>query len=64
MFNLLNTYFNTQINGIPTEEYPSLAKRPKYTLLDKTKIKKTFNLDIPFYEDSLKKCLKVMTNEV
>ena len=56
--------FNTQINKILTEEHPALAKRPKYSLMDKTKIKKTFNLEIPFYKDSLKKCLKIIKNEV
>lgn len=54
--------FNTKINKIQTEEFPALVKRPKYSLLDNEKIKKTFNLEIPFYKDSLKKCLKIIRN--
>lgn len=45
------------INAIPTSAYPTPAKRPKYSLLNKTKIKETFNLQIPFWKDSLIKML-------
>ncbi len=55
--------FNTIINAISTKKYPAVAKRPKYSLLDKTKIKNTFNI-IPLpYKDSLKKCIKILKNE-
>ena len=53
----------TQINGISTEEYPTTAKRPKYSLLDKTKIKETYNIKVPNYKYSLKKCIKILQNE-
>ena len=43
---------------IPTEAYPTKAKRPFYSVLDKNKIKNTFNLDIPHWKESLKKCLQ------
>ena len=43
---------------IPTEAYPTKAKRPFYSVLDKSKIKNTFNLDIPHWKESLKKCLQ------
>ena len=43
---------------IPTEAYPTKAKRPFYSVLDKSKIKNTFNLDIPYWKESLKKCLQ------
>lgn len=33
------------------------AKRPKYSILNVEKIKKTFNIDIPMWEDALKCCL-------
>ena len=52
--------FTTQINGIPTSEYPTPAKRPNYSLLDKSKIKDTFGLEIPNYKDSLQKCLEIL----
>ena len=55
--------FKTQINGISTEEYPTAAKRPKYSLLDKTKIKETYNIKVPFYKDSIEKCIKILQNE-
>ena len=55
--------FNTKINGISTLEFPTAAKRPKYSLLDKSKIKEKFNVLIPNYKDSLKKCLKILNDE-
>jgi len=47
-----------KINPILTKDYPTPAKRPKYSLLDKTKIKETFGIKIPFWKDSLEKCLR------
>ena len=49
-----------QINPIETKEYPTPASRPHYSLLNKAKIKETFQIEIPFWKDSLDKCLKVM----
>jgi dTDP-4-dehydrorhamnose reductase len=46
------------VNPIKTESYPTPAKRPKYSVMDKTKIKKTFNIEIPYWRDSLEKILK------
>ena len=40
-----------------SDEFPSPVKRPNYSVLDKTKIKKTFGIDIPYWIDSLKMCL-------
>jgi len=54
---------NTIINPIPAKQYPSIAQRPKYSLLDKTKIKKTFNIAILPYQDSLRRCIKIIKNE-
>ena len=53
---------NIKINlkGIPTEEYPTAAKRPKYSVLDKTKIKTTFGIPIESWRDSLKKCTQLL----
>jgi dTDP-4-dehydrorhamnose reductase len=48
---------NCRPNPIPTSGYPTKATRPMYSVLDKTKIKKTFAITIPEWEDSLKKCL-------
>lgn len=49
---------NCQINPIETKEYPTPAKRPHYSLLNKSKIKKDFNIEIPYWKDGLDDCLK------
>ena len=49
-----------KINPIQTFEYPTPAKRPHFSLLNKSKIKSTFNIEIPFWKDSLDECLKTM----
>ena len=43
-----------------SDEFPSPVKRPAYSVLDKTKIKETFGLKIPYWTDSLKVCMKNM----
>lgn len=48
---------NVRVNPIPTSAYPTPAKRPLYSVLSKTKIANTFDLQIPYWRDSLKKCL-------
>ncbi|GHT75939.1 hypothetical protein FACS189463_0010 [Bacteroidia bacterium] len=45
------------VHPIPTSQYPTRAKRPMYSVLDKTKIKRTFGLSVPAWEDSLAKCV-------
>lgn len=40
-----------------SNEFPSPVKRPSYSVLDKTKIKETFGLTIPYWTDSLKQCI-------
>lgn len=45
------------LKPIPTSAYPTPAKRPAYSVLDKTKIKNTFNLEIKNWQMSLGKCL-------
>lgn len=46
-----------QVNPITTDQYPTKAARPKYSVLDKSKIKSAFGLSIPAWEDSLKVCV-------
>ena len=48
------------INPIETSEYPTPAKRPHFSLLNKAKIKKEFNINIPYWKDSLDECLKTL----
>ena len=50
---------NTGCDVLPchSDEFPSPVKRPSYSVLDKTKIKETFGLKIPYWTDSLKRCV-------
>lgn len=40
-----------------SDEFPSPVRRPAYSVLDKTKIKETFGVEVPYWTDSLKKCI-------
>ena len=48
------------VNAIPTSEYPTAATRPFYSVLDKTKIVKTFDTAIPHWHDALSRCLPLI----
>ena len=50
-----------QVKPLHTEEYPTPAKRPHYSVLDKTKIKNTYHIEIPYWEDSLKECINALS---
>ncbi len=43
-----------------SNEFPSPVNRPSYSVLDKTKIKETLGISVPYWVDSLKNCLKVL----
>jgi dTDP-4-dehydrorhamnose reductase len=47
-----------KVNAIETSEYPTTAKRPCYSVLNKHKIESTFQIEIPYWRDSLKECLQ------
>ncbi|MEP6803984.1 MAG: dTDP-4-dehydrorhamnose reductase [Flavobacterium sp.] len=47
--------YNCNVGGIPSASYPTPAKRPEFSLLDKKKIKTIYDLDIPNYKESLQK---------
>lgn len=49
------------VQGVTSHQFPTSAKRPKYSLLDKTKIQETYNITIPHWRDSLKKMLTQLT---
>ena len=55
--------FNTRIDSISSKEYSIKTKRPKYSLLDNSKIKNTFDIIQMNYLDSLNKCIKILQNE-
>jgi len=48
---------NCKINPIPTTAYPTPAKRPAYSLLDKQKIKQHYGVEVPFWRNSLERML-------
>ena len=45
------------VRPLHTSEYPTPAARPHYSVLDKTKIKQTYGIEIPYWEESLKECV-------
>ncbi len=45
------------VKPLHTEEYPTPANRPAYSVLDKTKIKQAYNIEIPYWENSLAECI-------
>ena len=52
-----------KVNPIETKDYPTKAARPHYSVLNKTKIKQTFNITIPHWEASLKECIKELSEQ-
>ena len=50
------------VNPIETKEYPTPAKRPHYSVLNKGKIKRDFQLTIPHWKESLDVCLEILEN--
>lgn len=52
---------NCIIHPIPTSQYPTPAKRPHYSVLDKTKIQSTFNLQLKDWKESLRKCINKLS---
>jgi dTDP-4-dehydrorhamnose reductase len=46
-----------------SDEFPSPVKRPAYSVLDKTKVKETFGVDVPYWTDSLKKCINNLSKK-
>jgi dTDP-4-dehydrorhamnose reductase len=49
-----------QVNPVLTRDYPSVAQRPVYSVMDKSKIKENYGLSIPYWMVSLKKCMKLL----
>ncbi len=51
---------NCDIQPCHSEEFPSPVKRPAYSVLDKTKVKRTFGVSVPYWLDSLRLCMSRM----
>lgn len=52
-----------KVSPIHTSEYPTPAKRPAFSVLDKTKIKRAYGIDIPYWTDSVKRCVDLILKE-
>ena len=52
-----------KVQPITTSQYPTPAKRPFYSVLNKTKIKETYHIEIPFWREALKTCLQKIEKE-
>ena len=46
------------VRPLHTSEYPTAAQRPPYSVLDKTKIKQTYCVEIPYWEEALRECIE------
>jgi len=56
IFDISNT--PVRVNPIPTSKYPTRAKRPTFSVMDKSKIKSVFGIRIPYWRHSLERCMK------
>ncbi|MBQ2363059.1 MAG: dTDP-4-dehydrorhamnose reductase [Bacteroidaceae bacterium] len=59
---LLGSPRHCDIRPCRSNQYPSPVKRPAYSVLDKTKIQTTFNIEIPYWTDSLRQCMENLIN--
>ena len=55
--------YKTIIQGITASAYPTLAKRPKYSILDTRRIENKLRVAIPTWQESLKKCMQILKND-
>lgn len=53
---------NCDVQPCHSDEFPSPVKRPAYSVLDKTKIKQTFGITVPYWTHSLKQCVSKLVN--
>lgn len=53
-----------KVNAITTDQYPTKAQRPAYSVLDKSKIKRVYGLEIPEWRESLKECIKLLNSNI
>ena len=52
-----------QVRPLRSEEYPTPTRRPPYSVLDKAKIRQTYGIDIPYWEDSLRRCVETLLQQ-
>ena len=63
LIHLLAGIENCQLRPLHTDEYPTPAARPAYSVLDKTKIKSVYGVEVPHWIDSLSACVAYLTAE-
>lgn len=51
---------SVKVNGITTAQYPTKAMRPAFSAMNKSKIRNTFNMEIPYWRESLIRCINVL----
>jgi len=51
---------NCKVYPVLSKDYPQVAQRPTYSVMDKSKIKDTYGLSIPHWRDSLSNCIKLL----
>ena len=49
-----------KVRPLHTAEYPTPARRPHYSVLDKSRIKRVYGIEIPYWEDSLAECIRLL----
>ncbi len=54
---------NVSVIPIPTEDYPTPASRPSYSILDRSRIKATYGVEIPHWEEALADCIQLILNK-
>ena len=58
---IVNTFGSeTKVLGVSTSDYPTLVKRPKYSILDTERLERALKIEIPLWNESLKKCLQII----
>ena len=58
---IVNTFGSeTKVLGVSTSDYPTLAKRPKYSILDTERLERALKIEIPLWNESLKKCIQII----
>lgn len=53
-----------KVNPIETKDYPARTPRPHFSVLNKAKIKSTYGITIPHWEESLEKCIHILTKKI
>jgi len=57
------TNIDCKISPIETKDYPLPAKRPQYSVFNKSKIRSSYSIEIPQWEKSLSRCIEILINE-